>query len=95
MRKFLFELSQHITVGRWIAVCGLVTLFVQSVLLPLELFHSYHLSIQSLWGCAVLATRESEIFVAHAWLPYPLFIAAALLKPALAWHRLRGGRKAG
>jgi hypothetical protein len=96
MRKVLFELSQHISVGRWIALFALLALFIQSLLFPLELFHTYHLAIGSTWGCAVLASRDSDIFVARAWLPYPLFIAIALLHPILAWSRVRrGGRKAG
>ena len=94
--RFLFELSQHITVGRWIVLCLLMTLCVQSLLLPLELLHSYHLSIASAWGCAVVLSRDSDIFVARAWLPYPLFIGVAMLQPVLAWRRVcRPRRKAG
>ena len=89
MKKCLFELSQHITVGRWIAVCALLVLSVQSLVLPLELFHSYHLSIYSVWGCAVLLARDSDIFVPRAWLPYPLFVAVVLVQPFLAWRRVR------
>lgn len=92
MRTFLFELSQRITVGRWIALCTLLVLFIQSLLFPLELFHSYHLAIEGVWGCAVVLGRESDIFVARAWLPYPLFIVVALLHPLLAWRRVRHSR---
>jgi len=96
MGKFLFELTKHITIGRWFILWILLALCIQSLLYPMEGFRIDNLWVSSARGCVVLATRESDIFVPRAWLPYPLFMAVVLLHPALICFRVRRGkRKAG
>jgi hypothetical protein len=68
---------KHVSKWRWAVVIVLALLCAYSLIDSVELFHSYHLSLVSRWGCVVLATRESDWFVPRVWLPYPVLILVA------------------
>jgi transcription elongation factor GreA-like protein len=87
MRQWRGDFSRHVTIARWVVLLVLVVLFVQSLLFPMELIHTYHLSIGSALACLVILSRDSDIFVARAWIPYPVLIGLVLLAPIMAWRR--------
>lgn len=75
-------------------VAGLLAaLCAQSLIKPVELFHSHELSIYSDRACAVLLTRESDIFVDRAWIPYPLLVLLVFLPPVIGWLQHRKARE--
>src|SRR3954466_13508294 len=91
-RRGLLAFSPRIGATRWVIAGLLAVLCVQSLINPIEFFHSHELSIYSARGCVVLLTRDSDIFVDRAWLPYPLLVLLVFVAPFIGWIQHRKTR---
>jgi hypothetical protein len=67
-------------------------LCLQSLVKPAELFHSHELMIYSGLGCVGVLTRESDIFVSRALVPYPVLALLVFVPPLIGRFQLRRAR---
>ena len=85
MPRFLTNFPRRLSTTRWAVLAILAALCVQSVVVPIELFHNYHVALYSSHACLLVGGRETDIFVTKVILPYPLLMLVVVLPPFIGW----------
>jgi hypothetical protein len=67
--------------NRWMVIVLLVAASIQSVLYPVEIFHSHEVAIWSARLCLVVLKRDTDIFGAILWIPYAVLALIVLWRP--------------
>ncbi len=92
MRAYWARLSS----GRQITLALLLLVMIQSLLWPMEFFHSYHWMLYSWRSFAIVFIRETDIFVPVLWIPYPVLMLLVAFAPLLTrehWLQVRSRRR--